>query len=1035
MTFLHKLANRLALMKDRPSQAAATLPPVAARYSSFAVRWAHQPDLRTTIMPLRNTRSRRSTRLVPIAVCALLALVACEKPIPTGPNGPPVASVVLSPLTFTLVAGATQQLTATPEDSSHRPLTGRQVTWASNNTAMATVDGKGMVAAVAPGQARITATSESQSASASVTILPVPVASVAVTPASPAVQQGLTVQLTATPKDANGNPLSGRVVTWASGNVAYATVDANGLVTGVWVGTTTITATSEGQSGSANVTVLPVPVASVAVTPATATVQQGLTVQLTATPKDANGNPLSGRVVTWASTNTAVAAVSTSGLVTGASPGNATITASSEGQNGTSVITVTTVPVASVSVSPSSGNVPVGGTLQLTATPKDASGAPLQGRVVTWGSSNTAVATVDNTGLVTGVAAGSVTITATSEAQSGTSALTVATVPVASVSVSPTSGTVPVGGTLQLTATPKDALGNPLTGRVVTWATSNSAFATVSTSGLVTGVAAGAVTITATSEGQSGTSALTVATVPVASVSVSPSSGSVPVNGTLQLTATPKDALGNPLTGRVVTWATSNAAVATVGTSGLVTGVAGGSVTITATSEGQNGTATITVNVPVASVAVSPSSGSVQQGSTLQLTATPKDALGNPLTGRVVTWASGNTAVATVDGNGLVTGVGAGSATITATSEGQSGSATITVTLVPVASVTVSPTPASVAAGSTLQLTATPKDALGNPLSGRVVTWATSNAAFATVSSGGLVTGVAAGAVTITATSEGQSGTAAITVTAAGTGPQFDHVFVVMEENNDYLSVTSSSMPYLTGLAAQYGLATQYYANTHPSIGNYLQLTTGQIITNDDSYSGPSLTVDNVVRELLAAGKTWKAYAEDLPSVGFVTMGVEVSGYAARHNPVVYLSDVHDNPTQANNVVPFTQLATDLAANALPNWAMVVPNLCNDAHDCSLNVADTWLQTNIDPLVKSTVCQQSNCLILFLFDESGGDNTNGGGRVYWVAVSPTKSKRAYQSTTLYQHEATLRLTLKGLGVTVFPGAAATAPDMSEFFNP
>ena len=256
---------------------------------------------------------------------------------------------------------------------------------------------------------------------------------------------------------------------------------------------------------------------------------------------------------------------------------------------------------------------------------------------------------------------------------------------------------------------------------------------------------------------------------------------------------------------------------------------------------------------------------------------------------------------------------------------------------------------------------------------------------------------------------------------------------MVVEENTDYTSVIgSSSMPYLNGLAQQYGLATQYYANTHPSIGNYFMMTVGTIITNDDSY-GSVVTDDNVIRQLLAAGKTWKAYAEDLPSVGYVTLDVDNGAYASRHNPVVYLTDVHDDATQAQNVVPFTQFAADLANNALPNYSFIVPNLCNDAHDCSLSTADTWLQTNIDPLVKNAQFQQDGLLII-LFDEAGGDDTNGGGRVAWVAVG-AHVKPGYQSTRLYQHASTLRLSLKALGVTAFPNGAATAPDMDEFFNP
>src|SRR5207244_4447319 len=134
-----------------------------------------------------------------------------------------------------------------------------------------------------------------------------------------------------------------------------------------------ITATSEGQSGTASITVAGAPVASVTVTPASASVQAGQTVQLTATLKDANGNILTGRTVTWSSNNTSVATVNNTGLVMGvAAGGPATITATSEGQSGTSSITVTPVPVASVTVTPSTASVAVGATVQLTATPKDA---------------------------------------------------------------------------------------------------------------------------------------------------------------------------------------------------------------------------------------------------------------------------------------------------------------------------------------------------------------------------------------------------------------------------------------------------------------------------------------------------------------------------------------------------------------------------------------------------------------------------------------------------------------------------------------
>ena len=1044
-----------------------------------------------------------------VATVAVAMIVGCELPVRSTDPGSTIAQLVIAPKNVTLQPSQAYDFVAvgftTTGDSADE-----SVSWsASDGSVTASNSGKrhyGHYHNANCGVSKVVATSNpgnlSDTATVTVAGCTVPVATVSVSPASATVAAGQAIQLTATPKDANGNPLTGRTVTWSSSNTSVAIADVNGNVTALAPGSATITATSEGQSGTAAITVTNVAVNSVTVSPAPATVQQGQTVQLTATPKDANGTPLSGRVVTWSSSNTSVASVNASGLVSGGAAGSATITATSEGKTGTSAITVTSVPVASVTVSPASPTVTAGQTVQLTATPKDANGNQLTGRTITWSSSNTSAATVNASGLVSGVVAGSATITATSEGQSGTAAITVTNVSVASVTVSPAPASVVAGQTVQLTATPKDANGNALTGRVVTWSSSNTSVATVNGSGLVSGVVAGSATITATSEGQSGTSAITV-TGPAPGCATSTTafqnSAFTSQNGSFTATfdATPNGAGLDAATGlsqgaaaaytdlaviiRFNTggtidarnggaYAAANTIPYTAGTSyhfrivvdvpshtyaayvtpaggaeqtigtgfafrteqSTVTALANWTLTaITGTHTTCNFTiAGSTPPAPVATVTLTPASPTVNEGQTLQLTATLKDANGNILTGRSITWSSSNTSAASVNGTGLVTGVLAGSATITATSEGQSGTSAVTVVHMPVASVTVTPASATVSAGSSVQLTATPKDANGNPLVGRTVTWQSSNTSAATVNSSGLVTGVAAGSATITATSEGQSGTSAITVTPPGT-QQFGHVFIVTEENTDYVDVTSSSMPYLTGLAAQYGLATQYYANTHPSIGNYFELSTGQVLTNDDG-SSTIENVPNIVRSLVAAGKTWKSYAESIPNACY--LGGDTGNYARKHNIFALLSDVANDPTgQACNNVPFTQFATDLANGTLPSFSNIVPNLCNDAHDCSLGTADSWLQTNIGPLLASPVFQQDGLLIV-VFDEAGGDNTLGGGKVYWAAISP-KSKPHYVSTTTYQHPSTLRLILKGLGVNTFPGAAATAPDMSEFFNP
>ena len=276
-----------------------------------------------------------------------------------------------------------------------------------------------------------------------------------------------------------------------------------------------------------------------------------------------------------------------------------------------------------------------------------------------------------------------------------------------------------------------------------------------------------------------------------------------------------------------------------------------------------------------------------------------------------------------------------------------------------------------------------------------------------------------------------------VTITVPGSSPvpSSSHVFIVLEENHSYSSVITNppSMPYLNSLANKYGLATQYYADTHPSIGNYFMLTTGSVITNNDLLCTtlPS-SQDNIVRHLLTAGKTWKAYAESLPSAGYLGCGGgNYYPYVKRHNPLAYFSDVA-NSSEKYNLVPFTQFAGDLNNQRLPEYSFIVPNLLNDAHDGTLAQADAWLQANIAPLILSPTFQKDGILII-VFDESGStDTAHGGGHVAAVVIGP-KVLPGHKSTVLYQHQNTLRTLMQALGLTSFPGAAATASPMSDFF--
>ncbi len=260
--------------------------------------------------------------------------------------------------------------------------------------------------------------------------------------------------------------------------------------------------------------------------------------------------------------------------------------------------------------------------------------------------------------------------------------------------------------------------------------------------------------------------------------------------------------------------------------------------------------------------------------------------------------------------------------------------------------------------------------------------------------------------------------------------PSSTHVLIVMEENHSFSEVIgNAAMPYLNGLASKYALATQYYADTHPSIGNYFMLTAGQIETNNDAFTG-TVSDDNIVRELVNAKRTWRAYAENLPNAGYT--GGDSYPYFKHHNPFVYFSDVIGS-AQASNVVPFSQFFSDLGSDRLPDFSFVVPNVLNDAHDGSLGTADQWLKTNVDPLVQSNTFK-NNGLLIVVFDESvQSDSAHGGGHIALVMIGP-KAKNGYKSTSLYQHESTLRLILSTLGVNSFPGHAASAPDMGEFFQ-
>lgn len=261
--------------------------------------------------------------------------------------------------------------------------------------------------------------------------------------------------------------------------------------------------------------------------------------------------------------------------------------------------------------------------------------------------------------------------------------------------------------------------------------------------------------------------------------------------------------------------------------------------------------------------------------------------------------------------------------------------------------------------------------------------------------------------------------------------PSSTHVVVVLEENHGYSSVIGNpAMPYLNSLASQNALATQYYANTHPSIGNYFMLTAGQIITNNDGYSGV-VSADNIVRHLLTAGKTWKSYAESLPTVGYT--GGDTGAYLRHHNPFSYFSDVINSSGEKLNLVPFTHFAQDLNNNQLPDFSFVIPNVNDDAHNGTLQQADGWLRANIAPLLNNPEFQRDGILMI-VFDEAADSDTAGGGGHVVAVIAGPHVKKGFQISTHYQHQNLLRTVMAALGTGSYPGAAAGASPMSDAFG-
>jgi urocanate hydratase len=742
------------------------------------------------------------TRIALVSI-ALGLLPACGGDSGTA-SAPALQSIQITPGAPSAAAGTTTPLIATGiyADNSHQDLTG-EVKWTSSSTAVGSVNASGVVTALSPGTTTISAASHGVTASASFVVTSAVIVSIEITPATPNVALGMSLQLVATGvfSDSSTQNLTSQV-TWTAWSPAVATFStasgSAGLLVAGGLGTSNISATFLGMSGSTTLTVTPAVLASIEVTPSAPNVPDGATQQFTATGvfSDNSTQDLTSQVA-WASSNTGVATVSqtapTVGLLTTLQTGTTTVSATLASISGSSSVTVTPAALASIEVTPSTPSIAKGLTRQFTATGvyTDNSTQDLT-TTVTWASSTPAVATISNAtgsnGLASSVDVGATTITAMLGTVSGSTTMTVTAATLVSIGVTPSTPSLASGLTQQFTATGvyTDNSTQNLT-TTVTWASATPAVATISNAagsrGIATAAAVGPTTITATLGAVSGNTVLTVTPATLASIEVTPAAPSVAKGLTQQFSATGiyTDNSTQNLT-TTVTWASGTPAVATVsnaaGTRGLVTTVSVGNTTITATLGAVSGNTTLTVAAAtLVSIGVTPALPSIAKGLTQQFTATGvyTDSSTQDLT-TTVTWGSATPATATISNaagsHGLATSLNVGNTTITASLGSVSGNTTLAVTAATLVSIQVTPVNPAVAKGLTQQFTATGTytDSSTQNLT-TTVTWASSATSVATISnaagSHGSATAVDVGPTTITAMMGSVSGTTTLNVTTA----------------------------------------------------------------------------------------------------------------------------------------------------------------------------------------------------------------------------------------------------------------------------
>ncbi|MFS0637389.1 Ig-like domain-containing protein [Mesobacillus foraminis] len=484
-----------------------------------------------------------------------------------------VSKITVSPSKITINAGSKTKLKATVSPSN---ATYRKITWSVKNGNVAKVDKQGNVIGVSPGTTTLYAKADGKSASVSVKVQKVSVTSIKL-PSSIALPIGSTKKISAAVSPSNATYKS---VTWSSVDKNIATVDKNGLIKAVKVGTTKITAKADGKTAVSVVKVEKIPVSKVTVQEnVKLIVGESKTLTASVTPSNATY-----KTINWSSSNSSIVAVDKSGKITAIKEGTAKITAIADGVTATTTVTVGKIPVTAVSL-PSSLSIKAGANQQLSAaiTPDNATY-----KKINWSSSNSAIVKVDSEGNISGLAEGTADITATVDGISVICKVTVEKVPVTKIEI-PATITIKVGSQEGLNPEiyPENA-----TYKSVSWVSSDTSVVKVDKEGIITGLAEGISEVTATADGMTAKTTVTVEKVPVESIhlnqNVTMKSGATTA---LTYSVVPENA-----TYKQITWTSSDESIAKVDNNGNVTGIAEGTATITAAADGVTATSTITVS-------------------------------------------------------------------------------------------------------------------------------------------------------------------------------------------------------------------------------------------------------------------------------------------------------------------------------------------------------------------------------------------------------------------------------------------------------